>query len=72
MNGKAPDFLIVDVEGFEFDVLAGLDLTRHRPTWMLIETLEEDRVSDILGGYTRIAKLSYHDYLYKLNEGGEA
>lgn len=67
MDGKAPDFLIIDVEGFEFDVLDGMDLNKHRPKWMLIETLEEDRVSRILDGYTLIAKLSYHDYLYKLD-----
>lgn len=65
MGGQAPYFLIVDVEGFEFDVLNGLDLARHRPEWMLIETLEEDRVSKILQGYNMVAKLSYHDYLYQ-------
>jgi len=67
MNGEAPDFLIIDVEGFEFDVLDGLDLTRHRAKWMLVETKEPDRVSGILKGYTQMAKLSHHDYLYKLD-----
>jgi len=67
MGGKAPDFLVIDVEGFEFDVLDGLDLTRHRPRWMLVETLEEERVDKVLDGYERIAKLSYHDYLYELD-----
>lgn len=67
MNGKAPDFLIIDVEGFEFDVLDGLDLARHKPGWMLVETKHNERVSGILNGYTLVAKLSHHDYLYKLD-----
>jgi FkbM family methyltransferase len=67
MKGLAPDLLIIDVEGFEFDVLDGLDLSRHRPRWMLVETVEERRVGRILDGYTRIGKLSHHDYLYRLD-----
>jgi len=32
------DFLSLDVEGFEPDVLRGLDLARHAPRWILVET----------------------------------
>lgn len=64
LGGKAPDFLSIDVEGFELDVLAGLDLNRHRPRWILVETRTEAEVSLVLTGYTIAAKLSHHDYLY--------
>ena len=35
---RSVDFLKVDVEGFERQVFAGADFTRHRPTVMLAET----------------------------------
>jgi FkbM family methyltransferase len=31
------DFLSLDVEGYEPQVLGGLDLHRHAPTWLLVE-----------------------------------
>jgi hypothetical protein len=31
------DFLSLDVEGHEADILAGIDFRRHRPTFILIE-----------------------------------
>ena len=33
------DFLKIDVEGAELDVLAGLDMTRHRPKIILVEAV---------------------------------
>lgn len=68
-KSESPDFLTIDVEGFEMDVLGGLDLTRHRPKWMLVETQRKDDVSNVLKDYYKFeAQLSYHDYLYTLNE----
>lgn len=66
MGGEAPDFLVVDVEGYELEVLAGLELARHKPLWILVETANRDEVSAELSGYEFISQLSYHDYLYKL------
>ncbi|WP_275572218.1 FkbM family methyltransferase [Mycolicibacterium vanbaalenii] len=63
-NGDAPDLLTIDVEGFEMDVLAGLDLSRHRPRWILVETKKREEVSSTLTGYAMVAQLSHHDYLY--------
>ncbi len=68
LAGQAPDLLIIDVEGFEFDVLDGLDLSRHKPRWILVETAKADDVSTVLSGYSLVLKMSYHDYLYRLNE----
>lgn len=37
------DFMSIDVEGFELQVLKGLDLSRHAPTFLLVEVWEHDR-----------------------------
>lgn len=56
----------LDVEGFEVDVLKGLDLARHKPDFILIETRGIDDVTLALGShYDLIATLSHHDYLFK-------
>jgi len=64
-KGEVPDLLSIDVEGFEMDVLGGLDLRKHRPRWILVETKRKDDVSSALSGYAMVAKLSHHDYLYR-------
>lgn len=61
------DLLSLDVEGAELTVLAGLDLDRHAPRLVLIETKEPDLVGSRLGDrYTLVAQLSHHDYLFGL------
>jgi FkbM family methyltransferase len=44
-NGRAIDFLKIDVEGWEREVLTGLDLQHYRPTVILVEaTLPTTRI----------------------------
>jgi len=60
------DFLSLDVEGFELAVLQGLDLTRHRPRWMLIEARFREEIDQYLAPhYQPVADLSFHDILYR-------
>jgi hypothetical protein len=64
------DLLSLDVEGFEPQVLAGLDLDRHAPRWMLVEVAgAEDRraaVEAVLGDrYEAVEMLSDFDVLYR-------
>ncbi len=60
------DFLSLDVEGFELSVLQGLDLTRHRPRWMLIEARFREEIDQYLAPYYQpVADLSFHDILYR-------
>ena len=60
------DFFSLDVEGFEVDVLKGLDLSRHRPDFIIVETRGIDDVTHVLSShYDLIATLSHHDYLFR-------
>jgi len=59
------DFFSLDVEGFELEVLQGLDFTRHAPRYLLIETGQLEAVIALLGGrYRFVEALSHHDYLF--------
>ena len=64
------DLLSLDVEGFEASVLAGLDLERHAPRWLLVEIHDEATgrppIEAILGDrYTLYGPLSPVDFLYR-------
>ena len=60
------DLLSLDVEGFELQALAGLDLSRHQPCWILVETDKPDEVGNLLGDtYEQVAQLSFHDWLFR-------
>lgn len=60
------DFLSLDVEGYESQVLKGLFFSIWKPTYILVEE-NDDKVEPILTPlYDKIDQLSHHDYLYKL------
>lgn len=72
---RAPrvDLLSLDVEGYEAQVLAGLDLPRHAPRWVLVEVRAGastcESVEAILGQrYSMVANLSPFDVLYRCND----
>lgn len=63
------DLFSLDVEGFELNVLKGLDFDRYKPKFMLIETRYRDEIEEFLKPlYEPIAELSHHDVLYKSNQ----
>jgi len=60
------DLLSLDVEGYEAEALKGLDLDRHCPRWMLIETRFRDDVEACISPhYEPVAELSHWDVLYR-------
>jgi FkbM family methyltransferase len=64
------DLLSLDVEGYEAEVLRGLDLSRHAPTWILVEMHDLDagraEVGAVLGDlYAEHELLSPLDVLYR-------
>ena len=73
-GSPAVDLLSLDVEGHEATALAGLDLGRHAPAWILIEMhdLEVGRkqIAALLGeAYVEHAVLSPLDVLYRRRAG---
>jgi FkbM family methyltransferase len=64
----AIDLFSLDVEGYEMEVLKGLDLKRHRPRFILVETKNIDGVLEVLGRqYALVEQMSFHDYFLKAN-----
>jgi FkbM family methyltransferase len=61
------DFLSLDVEGYELDVLKGINMARYRPKYILVEARFFEEVNSFLEfhSYEMIEKLTYHDYLYR-------
>jgi FkbM family methyltransferase len=65
-NFKQIDFLSLDVEGYELDVLRGLNLDKYKPTYILVEANFFDEINDYLKThYTMVEQLTIHDYLYR-------
>lgn len=61
------DLLSLDVEGFEPQALAGLDLDRIAPTWILVEANDVSAVEAVIRPrYEFVAQLSHHDRLYRV------
>lgn len=66
VESRTIDLLSLDVEGYELQVFAGLDLSRHSPRWILVETKDVDAVRAVLEEtHELITSLSYHDYLFR-------
>ena len=69
--GSPPiDLLSLDVEGYEVQVLRGLDFERHAPAWILLEMHDletgRDAVAPLLGTrYVEHQQLSPLDVLYR-------
>ena len=59
------DFFSLDVEGYEVEVLKGLNLDKYRPKYILVETRQFEIVERMLRKYYLLKeKMSYHDYLF--------
>lgn len=61
------DLFSLDVEGFELEVLKGIDFSRHRPQYILVETAKFEAVCELLefDGYEFLEKCSHHDFVFK-------
>jgi FkbM family methyltransferase len=70
LNVNKINFFSLDVEGYEEEVLKGLNLNIFDIDYMLIETNNFDKINFMLKNYNYIfqEKLSFHDYLFKKNK----
>ncbi len=71
LTSKSPsliDFLSLDVEGAELEVLKGVDHTHFKFKVICVESRNVERLSDFLLplGYEYIEQISPHDYVYVL------
>jgi len=63
---KLIDFFSLDVEGFEDEVLKGINFKKYNFKFFLIETKKNSIIKFVeKKNYQLIKKLSYHDYLFK-------
>jgi FkbM family methyltransferase len=63
------DLFSLDVEGYEIEVLKGLDVSRHRPRHILVETKRIDAVMNVLKPYyVMVEQLTFHDYLLRASD----
>ena len=64
---KMIDFLSLDVEGAEFEVLNGIDFDTFSFKYLIIESYEFDRLNKFLidKNYKYINKFNFNDYLFK-------
>ncbi len=63
---KRIDFFSLDVEGFEYEVLNGIDHVEYRFNYILVESRNINKMQKFLSGksYKMIDQLSHHDYLF--------
>uniref|UniRef100_A0A6C0E6T5 Methyltransferase FkbM domain-containing protein n=1 Tax=viral metagenome TaxID=1070528 RepID=A0A6C0E6T5_9ZZZZ len=68
------DLLSLDTEGYELDILKGLDLTRYRPRYMLIEVYpaEYNSLVEFLHqkNYVVVSNFSNYNYTQNLSWDG--
>jgi FkbM family methyltransferase len=70
LNVNKINFFSLDVEGYEEEVLKGLNLNIFDIDYILIETNNFDKINFMLKNFNYILqeKLSFHDYLFKKNK----
>ena len=68
-NIKKVNFISIDVEGYEMNLLMGLDFSKVIIDYILVETNDFQKINNFLlkKNYKLIKKLSIHDFLFKLN-----
>ena len=68
----AIDLLVIDIEGYEYQALQGLDFKHYRPKYILIEAHTTERLKEIQEflhqkEYNLISNVVLKDYLFSLN-----
>jgi FkbM family methyltransferase len=60
------DFFSLDVEGFEDQVIKGINFDKYNFKYFLIETKNDEVINFLINkNYILIKKFSYHDFLFK-------
>ncbi len=64
------DLFVVDVEGYEIEVIKGIDFSKNSPTYIMFEAHNDERKKEIerflqLQGYVEVACLDSRDFVFK-------
>jgi len=63
------DFFSLDVEGYEPQVLTGMNVERHRPRYIMVEGLGPDAILPVLRGhYEFVEMITPQDYLLRAKD----
>lgn len=63
------DFISLDVEGYELEVLLGLNLEKYQPKYILVEANFADEINSCLQPfYELVEQMTYHDFLYRVKK----
>lgn len=67
---KLIDFISLDVEGVEIQVLKGIDHQSYKFKLMCIETRSLDQLTEYLSqyGYVHVEQISHHDHIFMPND----
>ena len=64
------DILVIDVEGYETNVIKGLDFSKYMPKYILVEAHTQEKLDEIIEAlpkdYCLIEKLGDYDYLFNI------
>ena len=69
-NTSEIDFLSLDTEGYELNILRGLNLSKYRPRFMLIEIYNRDydQIIEFLANHDYILLSNFSDYSKERNQ----
>jgi FkbM family methyltransferase len=60
------DFMSLDVEGYELNALKGLNISKYKPKYILVEANFPDEINEFLkNDYDLIEMMTHHDYFYR-------
>lgn len=67
------DLAVFDVEGYELEVIKGLDFNKNKPAYLLIEIHTDERkkeIEDYIGqfGYALLEEIENRDFIYKSSD----
>jgi FkbM family methyltransferase len=71
IDGNKIDFFSLDVEGYEFEVLQGMNFEKTRPEYFLIETWNKADIQDNVRNFMKnvdyefVSRLSHNDDFFK-------
>lgn len=70
---RAIDLFVADVEGYELNILRGLNFEKNPPKWILIEAYDDKKlklIKDYLTArrYEFVKEFKHRDYLFKLSQ----